>query len=246
MALMQCPECGKEISDAANSCPHCGYPILQSTDKSPVNLGVNVPNPEADAPRNKQSGRKKIIAICAVLVIAIIGIIAGSVIHRNNMERRASEEYQAYLNLAVDSMLKGAADAENCCGLIRDVWYNTIYKESDSKTDKFTKSEYSTSGFNSDFNTSLQSLFQDDNFSASVDAIRDHQSAVEDIMKKLGNPTEQYKEAYSAVLKLYEEYLSLTNMAINPAGSLKTFTADFNKSDSDFMKYYRAAQIYVD
>ncbi len=27
MALINCPECNKEISDKANSCPHCGYPI---------------------------------------------------------------------------------------------------------------------------------------------------------------------------------------------------------------------------
>lgn len=27
MALINCPECGKEISDKANSCPHCGCPI---------------------------------------------------------------------------------------------------------------------------------------------------------------------------------------------------------------------------
>lgn len=27
MALINCPECGKEISDKANACPNCGYPI---------------------------------------------------------------------------------------------------------------------------------------------------------------------------------------------------------------------------
>lgn len=27
MALMQCPECGKEISDQAPACIHCGYPL---------------------------------------------------------------------------------------------------------------------------------------------------------------------------------------------------------------------------
>lgn len=27
MALINCPECGKEVSNAAESCPHCGYPI---------------------------------------------------------------------------------------------------------------------------------------------------------------------------------------------------------------------------
>ena len=27
MALIKCPECGKEISDKAGACPHCGCPI---------------------------------------------------------------------------------------------------------------------------------------------------------------------------------------------------------------------------
>lgn len=27
MALIQCPECGKDISDKAVSCPNCGYPL---------------------------------------------------------------------------------------------------------------------------------------------------------------------------------------------------------------------------
>lgn len=27
MALINCPECNKEISDKAQSCPHCGCPI---------------------------------------------------------------------------------------------------------------------------------------------------------------------------------------------------------------------------
>ena len=27
MALIKCPECGKEISDQAPACPNCGYPM---------------------------------------------------------------------------------------------------------------------------------------------------------------------------------------------------------------------------
>lgn len=30
MALINCPECNKETSDKAESCPHCGYPIENS------------------------------------------------------------------------------------------------------------------------------------------------------------------------------------------------------------------------
>ena len=28
MSLIHCPECGKEISDKAESCPNCGYPMV--------------------------------------------------------------------------------------------------------------------------------------------------------------------------------------------------------------------------
>lgn len=27
MALINCPECGKEVSDKAANCPNCGYPL---------------------------------------------------------------------------------------------------------------------------------------------------------------------------------------------------------------------------
>lgn len=33
MALIQCPECGKEVSDKARKCPHCGYPLEELEKK---------------------------------------------------------------------------------------------------------------------------------------------------------------------------------------------------------------------
>ena len=46
MALIKCPECGKEISDKAAACPHCGLPLskeiahVQTEDASPVDDGL--------------------------------------------------------------------------------------------------------------------------------------------------------------------------------------------------------------
>ena len=37
MALIKCPECGKEISDKAPACIHCGYP-LSTTANNPSNV----------------------------------------------------------------------------------------------------------------------------------------------------------------------------------------------------------------
>ena len=43
MAMINCPECGKEISDQAASCINCGYPIKQQneiTENNCENTGI--------------------------------------------------------------------------------------------------------------------------------------------------------------------------------------------------------------
>lgn len=42
MALISCPECGKQISDTTPSCPHCGYKLSSLTEPktpSPTKIG---------------------------------------------------------------------------------------------------------------------------------------------------------------------------------------------------------------
>lgn len=34
MAIMNCPECGKEVSDKTSNCPHCGFPIYLEINNS--------------------------------------------------------------------------------------------------------------------------------------------------------------------------------------------------------------------
>lgn len=35
MALVKCPECGRDVSSQANSCPGCGFPIRNYVEKFP-------------------------------------------------------------------------------------------------------------------------------------------------------------------------------------------------------------------
>ena len=41
MALINCPECGKEVSDKAGTCPNCGYP-LKKNKGTPSFTGMNI------------------------------------------------------------------------------------------------------------------------------------------------------------------------------------------------------------
>lgn len=38
MALIICPECGKEISDSAKTCPGCGYPVKSKTNNKNIKM----------------------------------------------------------------------------------------------------------------------------------------------------------------------------------------------------------------
>jgi hypothetical protein len=38
MALIDCPECRKPVSTAAQTCPHCGYPIAEKLAEQPATV----------------------------------------------------------------------------------------------------------------------------------------------------------------------------------------------------------------
>ena len=46
MALITCPECGKQVSGAAGACPFCGYPIR---DTAPKSVRIKLPDSLAGA-----------------------------------------------------------------------------------------------------------------------------------------------------------------------------------------------------
>src|SRR5262245_8029512 len=39
MALIKCPECARDVSDQASSCPHCGYPMQRTNGATPASAG---------------------------------------------------------------------------------------------------------------------------------------------------------------------------------------------------------------
>lgn len=102
MALIQCPECGKEISDQAASCPHCGYPISSKLENeqniaAEVRLQGNEDAKSGEPLQKKPGNRKWGIILGAVVVIAAVVLFA--VTTSNNKEKEALSCGMA-LNLA--------------------------------------------------------------------------------------------------------------------------------------------------
>lgn len=81
MALITCPECGKQISDAAKACPGCGYPINKSSSQKSIQS-------------NDQNKTKIIIGVVVAVTVAIVIIILNSNSKHNEPYR--NDSYYSY------------------------------------------------------------------------------------------------------------------------------------------------------
>ena len=95
MALIKCPECGKEISDRAGTCPNCGYPIEETKKKEAADETAVKEEKETKQQKNKEQAEKELSqeqkekgtpnskkpfpkkAVIAIAVILVIVLAAG-------------------------------------------------------------------------------------------------------------------------------------------------------------------------
>ncbi|MBP3237790.1 MAG: zinc ribbon domain-containing protein [Lachnospiraceae bacterium] len=241
MALINCYECGKEISDHAEVCPICGAKTQYGLQKEEDN--------QRQIMAKKKTQKGKIIAVIIIIAVCALAVFIGIKMHNKKQadkDAANASKYKANLSAVNLTMLNGAAAAESAGNLIKSVWYNAIYKEKDYTTDKYTIKDYPFgTDFVDDFNIALANLFADDDFTSDISKIEDNQKRVADIMKDLKNPPKGYEEAYKAIKECYDAYLTLTNLATDPTGSLQTFSSNFNDADSIFMTKYNAVKLYL-
>ncbi len=239
-SVFVCEECGTEIPEGAKSCPRCGWPVPSKEEiNNDVPQKVEVTN--INMPKLSENKKSRITKIVIAALSAILILCIGLAVSRKNN----AEKYISNIESAANSMLSGAAKTETECNLIKKVWYNTIYEKSDTETNKYTRKN-GNGKFYDDFNDALSNLFSDASFKTAISSIKTNQESVARTMKSLTNPPEQYADAYDALKDLYEVYLDMTNMAVNPTGSLQTFSSKFNDADSSFMTYYNKVKLYFE
>ncbi|MDE7431912.1 MAG: hydrogenase maturation nickel metallochaperone HypA [Lachnospiraceae bacterium] len=86
MALIQCSECGNEISDKAEACPYCGNPDVK----------VQVKEDVLQQKKRKKVNNKFIIAgsIVIIAIISILSLVLLKQNHRTPLEKKVSKCYQ--------------------------------------------------------------------------------------------------------------------------------------------------------
>ncbi len=252
-----CEECGAALPEGADACPKCGCPIPESSE-SAIEPAINDELSEAQ-PKETRKNKKLFITIgiITVVIIAIVAVLLGVQNAKKKAEaeakakaeaeaaaeaERISKEYYGNLISAVSTMLTGTIRAEDAAGLVHDVWYNCIYKKKDSATDKYTLD--ANGEFLGDFNVAISRLYIDSNFTKKIKELMDNQDSVNELMKSLNAPPEEYQNAYNDLKKLYDAYLTLSECVISPSGSLNSFTATFNQADEDVGKYITVMRTY--
>lgn len=259
MAMIQCPNCGKQISNKASKCLYCGYELISKEKRicaecgaeltedvtecpvcgCPINMATVPQQVEVTGVKFSKKSKKLLIGGIVIAVLAVIAIIAIFQFNKQNV----AKSYEENLELITYTMLSGASDAETCGNLIKQVWYNAIYEELDSETDPYTRPN---GYFVSDFNDALQNLFSDTSFSEQINSIEGNQDTVQSLMKEMKNPPEEHEEAYEALSELYDAYINFTNLVTNPSGSLQTFSTNFNDADSETFNCFNAMSLYLE
>lgn len=112
MAMISCPECGKEISDNAKSCPNCGYSLKKNT-------------------KNKKG---IIISIVIVIVIVIIGAIGFTVFKQQEIKKQ--EELLAQQHQQEISELKTKIQNLDKDGIPAQSEYDALYETYSSLSDE--------------------------------------------------------------------------------------------------------------
>lgn len=80
MALIPCPECKRDVSDKAISCPNCGCPIAS---KTPMNKMFETNRQQMNdisvryAQERKRLQDQRVLALIIGIVIAIVGSLIG-------------------------------------------------------------------------------------------------------------------------------------------------------------------------
>ena len=93
MALINCPECGKEISDTCESCIHCGYKLIKIT------------NIEKEQISKKKLLSKPIIIVAtvSVIVLLIIVLVVNKSLHTYSYEEEVCYNAVKYFYTLFDS-----------------------------------------------------------------------------------------------------------------------------------------------
>lgn len=215
MALMKCPECGKEISSQLKKCNNCGYKLKQVDKKKIKKFGI-------------------IGVILTVLII--VGVIVGINISKNNQEK-IDKEYHDQLVVTGSKIYVNGLVSSLYCYDIGQVWYKAIFDDFSYWDDYY---QYRSD----DFNTSISKYLtinkdKIDSLKKQQDEIK------EEVLKLQNKPNQKYKEAYDKMIELYGAFNNLVDQATSPSGTYRDYVSKYNQYSEDLNAAYEQLVVLI-
>ncbi len=262
MALVNCPICGKSVSDKAEKCVRCGYSlksrnfirckecgaILEDDDTICKNCGCPIEEDEpeiseefkyTETPDKPVKSKKKVVRKVITAIILVLLVFVCLDYNKTNKEI----EYYNDLADAFNTMISCAAETEDCGNLVINVWNDAIWHKWDNDTKAFTMKNGT---YVSDFNDALDALYKDEKFSLRVSTIYENQQVVIEYVEKLSDPPEKFSNAYDKFCDTCDVFIEFTNMIVNPNGSLKSYSEEFGETDRKLADKFNEFDLYLD
>ena len=276
MALIQCKNCGKDVSDRAKVCPHCGTQLIEDevTQPQPIiceecgaeipqgadscpNCGCPVPvdgEENTEAPQKVELTSVKIPKldqrkkkIVVGSIIGVIVLIAAISLIISQMRQATAAQLSADYSENISTVSAAILSSAIQTEEAGNLIHDVWYNCIFEENDPETNEYTRPNGYYlDDFNDALANLFSDETFSQQLSSIKNDQETVTDLMRKMSDPPEEFEDAYEALRELFDAYTEFTNLVINPSGNLQTFTSNFNDAGGALLNCYNAMSLYID
>ena len=99
--------------------------------------------------------------------------------------------------------------------------------------------------FNDSFNDSLSNLFASSEYKTAVNYLDLVLNGTGNRMEDLSKVPSGLEDIYEKLSDLYDSYEEILDCAINPTGSIITYTQRINNASSDFLSNYKKAKKYI-
>lgn len=157
MALIKCPECGKEISDRAARCPKCGIP-MEKIHSLMQQLAMNEISKEEEGNhiRYEQKRRRLILGIVAVIVLLLSVLAFLLFCDRNGSQLKQPDDVFIENSSRSDEIYRGNNIKNTSVSSESGVQNTNIFPNNERI--KNLLSDYSHAVVNNDFST-LEKLY---------------------------------------------------------------------------------------
>ncbi len=218
-----CAGCGTVLQDNQQFCPKCGQ-RYEAVIEPAVNTAINQFNANLEQQKKKTKTRPAIIA-AVLVIVAIIGIIAGSIISENNRQK-AIEEYKATAASFSSTVLSSGSEMEDIGNAIQSAWRSYVY------------SSYGTY-YNGTYIYSVDSAVAaaQKEQASKISSVESRDSQIRSMYSTLCDiPDEDDPELQrirNAVDEVYNAYVEMYDVVIDVSGNYNTYTSAFSRVDTN-------------